>query len=281
VVLMTGDENSVSPRRGMELGADDFLVKPVRLAELLQCVDARFRRAQLHWRVEDRMLNQLRASLHSTMPHEFFTPLAGIIGLTDLLLMEDSAFAPEERKELHRDIQQSALRLHRTLRNYLETIELDAEAADGVPEPALLSPGEALQSVGVAVNAVQNRTNRNEDVSTELASVPVRVTPGDLTLIVEELADNACKFSRKGTPIVIRLDVAGVFSVTDAGRGMAPEEVQAIGAFRQFGRGKNEQQGLGLGLVLVQKLAERCGAKFSIESTQSVGTVVRIAFKTA
>jgi two-component system sensor histidine kinase/response regulator len=281
VVLMTGDGSSVTPRRGMELGADDFLVKPVRLAELLQCVDARIQRAQLHWRVEDRMLTQLRSSLHSTMPHEFFTPLAGIIGLADLLLCDDATFAPSEQKELHRDIQQSALRLHRTLRNYLETIELDAKSAQVAVEPELLSPGEVLQSIGVAVNTVLDRTNRNEDLSTELASVAVRVTPADLTLIVEEMADNGCKFSRKGTPVVIRLDVSGVLSVTDTGRGMAPEEIKTIGAFQQFNRGKNEQQGLGLGLVLVQKLAARCGAEFSIASTLSMGTEVKVAFKTA
>jgi len=48
VVLMTGQTHLVTPRRGMELGADDFLVKPVSLGDLLRCIDARLKRAEVH-----------------------------------------------------------------------------------------------------------------------------------------------------------------------------------------------------------------------------------------
>src|SRR5271170_2366767 len=83
-VLMTGQTHLVTPRKGMELGADDFLIKPISLSELLQCVEARLKRAQVHWLVEDRILSKLRSTLHSNMPHELFTPLAGIIGLVEI-----------------------------------------------------------------------------------------------------------------------------------------------------------------------------------------------------
>jgi two-component system sensor histidine kinase/response regulator len=43
----------VTPRAGMEEGADDFLVKPVSLKALTSCVAARFKRATISWRVED------------------------------------------------------------------------------------------------------------------------------------------------------------------------------------------------------------------------------------
>ena len=62
---------------------------------------------------------------------------------------------------------------------------------------------------------------------------------------------------------------------------MAPEEIKQIGAFRQFDRKKQEQQGLGLGLILVQKLATRSGAELSIESALGKGTQVKVAFQTA
>ncbi len=73
--------------------------------------------------------------------------------------------------------------------------------------------------------------------------------------MVEELVDNACKFSRQGTPVEVELSAEGLLSITDQGRGMTAAEIEQIGAFRQFDRKKHEQQGLGLGLVLVQKLA--------------------------
>src|SRR5476649_2994259 len=85
VVLMTGRPDLVTPRKGMEEGADDFLVKPVGLKALLSCVEARFSRASISWRVEDEMLAKLRSLVPANLPHEFFTPLAGIIGLMEIL----------------------------------------------------------------------------------------------------------------------------------------------------------------------------------------------------
>jgi signal transduction histidine kinase len=47
---------------------------------------------------------------------------------------------------------------------------------------------------------------------------------------------------------------------------MTAEEISRVGAFQQFDRQKYEQQGLGLGLVLVQKLVARCHGEFSLSS---------------
>src|ERR1700728_3435902 len=92
VVLMTGRPDIVTPRKGMEEGADDFLLKPVSLETLRSCVDARFRRATISWRVEDQTLAQLSLLVPPQLPHEFFTPMAGIIGLMDLLRSDLSTF---------------------------------------------------------------------------------------------------------------------------------------------------------------------------------------------
>ena len=126
VVLMTGQTHLVTPRRGMELGADDFLVKPISLGDLLRCVEARLQRAQIHWRVEDRMLSKLRGTLQSSLPHELFTPLGGIIGLADVLRADYANLSTDEVQDFIKDIHQSALRLHRTLRNYLLILDLQS-----------------------------------------------------------------------------------------------------------------------------------------------------------
>src|ERR1700734_1956017 len=104
VVLMTGRPDMVTPRKGMEEGADDFLVKPVGLKALLSCVAARFSRASISWRVEDQMLAQLRSSVPSQLPHECFTPLTGIIGLLEILRSSGSELTPEEIQDIHNDI---------------------------------------------------------------------------------------------------------------------------------------------------------------------------------
>jgi signal transduction histidine kinase len=59
---------------------------------------------------------------------------------------------------------------------------------------------------------------------------------------------------------------------------MTPEQINQIGAFQQFDRKRYEQQGLGLGLLLVQKLTYLHGAKLDISSEPGSGTRVQIAF---
>src|SRR5476649_2968027 len=104
VVLMTGRPDLVTPRKGMEEGADDFLVKPVGLKALLSCVEARFSRASISWRVEDQMLAQIRSSVPANLPHEFFTPLAGIMGLMEILRSDFPGLAQEEVRAIHDDV---------------------------------------------------------------------------------------------------------------------------------------------------------------------------------
>jgi signal transduction histidine kinase len=130
------------------------------------------------------------------------------------------------------------------------------------------------------VNEAARRNDRVKNIVFEAEECAAKATINDMMLIAEELVDNACKFSQHGSEIRASFTRDGVLTVTDAGRGMSPEEIKQIGAFQQFDRKKHEQQGLGLGLVLVQKLTEKCGAKMTIESEPGRGTKVSIAFVT-
>ena len=281
VVLMTGQTHLVTQRRGMELGADDFLVKPVSLGDLLRCVEARLERAQIHWRVEDRMLSKLRGSLRSNLPHELFTPLGGIIGLSDVLQADFANLSAEEVQDYLKDIHQSALRLHRTLRNYLLVLDLQASSEEQGLVTEQLQGEELERNLKSGIQAAIDYHRRAEDVVIHLEPCTILATPGDVSLIAEELVDNACKFSRKGTPIKIDFGTDAILKVSDEGRGMSPEEITQVGTFQQFDRKKHEQQGLGLGLALIQKLAAKCGAKVSIESKLGQGTSVTVIFRAA
>ena len=275
VVLFTGRPDLVTPRKGMEEGADDFLVKPVDLKTLLSCVEARFRRASISWRVEDQMVAQLRSTVPPNLPHEIFTPLTGIIGLMEILRSDFPALAPEEVQDIHNDIYQSALRLHRTLRNYLLILDLQTATSEAVPT---LSPREVEESIQGGVTEALRLNNRKEDVTVRVKICSISIKPSDLSRMVEELVDNACKFSRQGTPVKVELEADGRLIITDEGRGLTAEEIAHIGAFHQFDRKKHEQQGLGLGLVLVQKLAAQHKAEFFMKSKPGEGTQAQIAF---
>jgi signal transduction histidine kinase len=276
VVLMTGKPEFMTPRKGMEEGADDFLLKPVTFDVLLKCVETRFQRASINWRVEDEMLAQMRSLVPAQLPHEFFTPLAGIIGLVEILRSGNAPFTAEELTDIYDDIYNSALRLHRTQRNYLLLLDLKNSS----PETLVgsLSPRQVEEGIEAGVREALRLNRRKDDLTVRVSPCSLSVKLGDLSRLVEELLDNACKFSRPRTPVVLELNAEGHLTISDEGRGMTPEEIEQIGAFRQFDREKSAQQGLGLGLVLVQKIAGLCHAEFKLESDFGRGTIARIAF---
>jgi two-component system, sensor histidine kinase and response regulator len=279
VVLMTGKSDLAPSRKSMEEGADDFLVKPVSLQSLLNCVKARLSRASIHWRVEDQTLAQLRSWVPPQLPHEIFTSLNGIIGLTELLCEEFPSFTPAAVSKMHKQVYQSALRLHRTLANYL--LVLDLQNVSSQPKPRLTSlQVEERIRIGVK-QALRQYEHRRLDVRVQINACSFSIQLEDLSLIVEQLVDNACKFSRQETPVSIELSAGRRLIIADRGRGLTAEEIGRIGAFQQFDRKKYEQQGLGLGLVLVQRLLALCHAEFSISSVPGEGTQVQMAFPRA
>jgi signal transduction histidine kinase len=65
--------------------------------------------------------------------------------------------------------------------------------------------------------------------------------------------------------------------VSDRGRGMNKEQINAIGAYMQFDRWLYEQQGSGLGLTIVKRLIQLHGGEFSIDSALDEGTTVTLS----
>jgi len=172
------------------------------------------------------------------------------------------------------------LRLHRSLRNYLLILDLQTLSPEtAAAQTPRLSPRDLKESLKSGVNEALRRNGRVENVVLEVEEAMVAATLSDISLISEELVDNACKFSRKGTRIEVHFGPDAVLTITDAGRGMSAEEIAQVGSFQQFDRKKHEQQGLGLGLALVQKLAARSGATLTIASQPSQGTTVKVAFR--
>ena len=102
-----------------------------------------------------------------------------------------------------------------------------------------------------------------------------------LQKIVEELLDNAFKFSEPGRPVSIITYLNShqwTLKIIDQGRGMTPEQIAHIGAYMQFGRERYAQDGSGLGLAIVGLLAHINNGELTIESVPNQGTTVTVAF---
>ena len=94
-----------------------------------------------------------------------------------------------------------------------------------------------------------------------------------LQQVVINLLSNADKFTKEGTiTLKLELDTAGnaaVFSVTDTGCGISPENQNKI--FNRFEKLNENAQGTGLGLSICQLIIEQLGGKIWIDSNYEEG----------
>jgi signal transduction histidine kinase len=234
-------------------------------------------------RHSDRKLDELRGNLTMSLPHELRTPLSGIIGLAHLMMEDHAEMPPEEVLESSRFIHESAMRLHRLIENFLvySQIELMGSAAKGIEISEDIRPVLLQELVPPLARRVSARHKREGDLLLKIESVSVLVPAENLAKIVEELTDNAFKFSEPGKPVLVSCEVCDgrfVFTVADKGRGMSAEQIARIAPHTQFDRQMYEQQGSGLGLFIAKRITELFGGGFAIESKLGEGLCVRVSF---
>ena len=278
-ILMTGLADNAGMRHGMELGADDYLPKPFTTEVLYAAVEARLKKSQTVRDEAESKLRHLRDNISLMMPHEMRTPLNGIISNAELLASSAATLKADDVSEMGQEILKSSQRLERLIENFLIYAQLELIAADPKNVNALRI-GKAERSASLikkiaGAQAVQ--AARLHDLKIEAVDVPVPMSEEYFCKVVNELVQNAFKFSGAETPVQVRLAETfnGVeFSVTDQGLGFSTEQIRRIGAYVQFDRKMQDQQGLGLGLIIAKRLAELHGGALAIEGLKGPGTTV-------
>lgn len=286
-IFLTAKADRTDLRLGMELGADDYITKPFRSAELLSAVQTRLdRQDEINQRYEQRLAD-LRGNIFYMLPHELRTPLVSVIGYAELLMMDAETVSPEQVKSMANSILRAGQRLHRTTENFLVYMQLelmrsDPERAAQLREHILTAPDDRVRQMA---QECATRRDRIADLQLSLETVGAAAEPAlrmageNFDKVVTELVDNALKFSRAHTPVHVtthRHDTVYEFTVRDEGRGMTPDQVHDIGIGMQFNRRIYEQQGAGVGLALAQRMVELHGGEFSIQSQLNHGTTVRV-----
>jgi two-component system, sensor histidine kinase and response regulator len=280
-ILMTGATDKTPLRKGMRLGADDYLAKPFPLTELVEAVEARLRKHQQVRTQAEAKVTELRTNLSLSLPHELLTPLTCILGYSDMILTGYDTLQPTQILEMVSDIQKCGNRLLRLSQNYLFYASLELLSKDPRKVQALKSRQTAscLEPIRTAVQNIARKYSRLDNLNLKLADSPVAMSEDYLIKVIEELADNAFKFSEAGAPVSITSSTLAQdfhLVIRDQGRGMRPDQIAQIGAYQQFDRNIHEQQGTGLGLAIAKRLAELHGGTIDIQSQPSGGTTISI-----
>jgi signal transduction histidine kinase len=234
--------------------------------------------ARAHKRL--RSLNRSREAFLTTACHELKSPLVGIVNAFELSRISgDEA----ERRELIELAGVAARKLGVLLDSILEFSRQESLA----PATTVFSPAELLASVR-DMSLLQLR-DRGLTLRVGLAGdTPslVRGSESVLRLVALNLVGNAVRYTERGV-IEVELGYAAapagelVLTVSDTGKGIRAEDLEAI--FEPYSQARQGGGGLGLGLSIVKRTVERCRGSISVVSEPGKGSrfTVRIPAETA
>lgn len=214
----------------------------------------------------------------ATVGHEVRTPLAALVGATDLLLDSDLEPEPAHCAQV---VHRSGQRLVHLVDDLLEFSGLEAH------QTVLQSHPFELRTVvaGASEWAVPFAESRGLAISFGVDETVPTTAVGDLrriTQVVTNLVQNAITFTLVGTVDVrVRCTDAWVeFTVTDTGVGIAEDSVDAL--FRPFAQADQfvarGQRGIGLGLAICRALADLMGGRLEASSTFGKGSTFTFGF---
>jgi signal transduction histidine kinase len=100
--------------------------------------------------------------------------------------------------------------------------------------------------------------------------------PIGLSKVIDNLIDNAIKYSPKNSKIIIKLKNNDL-TIQDFGKGI--DEVELVKIFDNYYQENNATKGFGIGLYMVKKFCDNNDIKLLIQSEVDVGTTVKLKFK--
>lgn len=273
-IFLTALVASQDRRHGMEEGADDYISKPYSSDSLLGSVRRRLEKRSRQLEETRLRAEEVSLAVAASIPQDILESLDHITTVTNLLVLKYEGGDPQIAAT-HQSVAQEAVRLRRMMRRlhlYAHLPQLYANRFELLKAGPLATTAEVIERVA---REVCRNWKREPDLAivSDLAQLSLREEY--LELIVEELVDNACKFSMPGTPIEVKGHGQREFwslAVSNRGTGMSADQIARIGAFKQFWNGQKKPQGLGLGLALTQGIARLYDSEFTIQSGSDVVT---------
>jgi len=279
-------------RRGMILGADDYITKPFTRLELLQALKSRLdKKAALErdlqhevdelqkaltQEYEQRMLNTKLVAMFS---HDFRNPLAGILSSNSLLRdYADRMDASRRLVHLNR-IESSVLQLMQMLDDMMVVAQMETGNFEFRPEP--LNVEIFFQQLVEEFQIIHRDTHLIlfENRFPHMLVTDMRL----LRQIASNLISNAVKYSLPGSLVHIVASVhEGNFLLTFQDQGIGIPDGDQTRLFGAFQRGSNvgSVRGTGLGLAIVKQSVELQGGSVHLESQEGRGTLVSILIPT-
>ena len=274
VIFMTALADTIDKVKGFEVGAVDYITKPLHHEEVLARITTHLTIRKLQKNLQeqiderDKLIEELDAFAH-TVAHDLKGPLGSIIGYIDFLETDEGKTSVEKQKELLKFIGRTAQKMNTIIQELL----LLASVRKGKMKTKSL---DMAQIVTEARSRLSFMTEEYKAVFTVPEEWPVAMGyPSWVEEIWVNYISNAIKYGGKLPHVelgaTVQEDGMIRFWVQDNGPGLTPEEQKKL--FVPFTRlDQVRAEGHGLGLSIVQRIAERLGGNVGVESTVGQGS---------
>ena len=213
-----------------------------------------------------------RSEFIANISHELRTPMTTIAGFADGIL--DGTIPREEEDKYLRSIRDETRRLSRLVREMLDLSQMRSRASD----PARRTVFDLTELICQTMLSFEDRASKKHlDVDPQLPDDPIMVTADKdaITQVIYNLIDNAVKFARAGSCIVIKLykeNGKAYVSVRDEGETIPPEDLPFIfDRFHKSDRSRSlDKDGVGLGLYLVKSIINSHDEDIAVKSENGV-----------
>ncbi len=260
VLMVTALNDTGDVVEALELGANDYITKPIDYPVLL---------ARVRNHLTLKQLADLKDEFLRMASHDLKNPLQGVSGSALLLeaLVPLGAPMSEDGAELVATIKAAGGRMQDIIEDFLE----DRREGAGPVHSAAVQLNDVVGSIA----RIEEPYARQKEVSliTELsADLPlVTGTSSRLAQLVQNLVGNAVKFSPPGTVTTVTTSASDawiVLSVSDQGPGFSDEDLSRV--FTPFARLSNKPTGSesssGLGLSIIKRVVDMHGGEIEVRN---------------
>lgn len=291
VIVLTVDTSAEIRRRVFEMGAADFITKPLQpyetcakvrnLLQLRRHLSILGQNEQLERLVAERtselthtlerlsQAESIRSHILANLSHELRTPLTPIIGWSTVLASGEQ-LDPEQVREFGEVIKRQSRSLLSVIDSLLMMVPIEA---------GTIRTKESDLDL-VEVIAAATLPGPKADLRIDPDARYIRADGEALTHVLRHLIDNAVKFSDGERPSVEVAGRAGdqvVISVLDRGPGFGSSAQEMLAPFAQGDpTPTREKGGLGLGLYLAQSLVASMGGTLQVGDREGGGAVVSV-----
>ncbi len=296
VIVLSAKTSPESVVKGLGLGADDYLGKPFHREELRRRVETQIKIIENRTRLELEVTqkghalevaeraNHVKCQFLANMSHEIRTPINGIMGFANLALCSEMT-EPDLQREYLENVLSCTESLLEIVDDILDVAKIEGQGIDLELERAAARPLIEAQAEAWRRRASEKSLEFEFEWDERLEHVELNTNPPRLIQALDNLVDNALKFTREGKVAVRARHVNGdgqpprlEVSVCDTGVGIDPARLEEL--FLPFMQADMElnrsYEGIGVGLSLSRIMARLLGGDVSGSSTPGEGSTFRL-----